>query len=353
VRIQGIVSPAVGAPLQPPGPTLGLTGLTILDNPGLGGDAAVARLAMRYFGDYYRPDGTPWSGWCEMFVGDVLSGLGIDHPTFPTALADAASAPLYRGRAPAGSLVFFDARISPYGHVGIALGDGTMISALGGGIVRTTYEDWPSYVGWRPSGTAASLTLAPTAGPARGPTTAPVPSRSSAGTSPTATPISHPAIQVQGVTTVATVSAPARGPKPASMAIGRAAIGAGILGLQGTSDGWMLVPSGISNGDTVAIGAGSGTDAAAPHAAVAPGAIRVTNDVAGAIPLGGPGPVGAVAGREGNGAAPGGSGRGFARWLHNRVLQMLVLGGGALLLMLLGLAMQRRQAVLAASGRRL
>jgi hypothetical protein len=35
------------------------------------------------------------------------------------------------------------------------------------------------------------------------------------------------------------------------------------------------------------------------------------------------------------------------------VLQIFGLGGGALLLLLVGLAMQRRQAVLAASGRRI
>jgi hypothetical protein len=59
--------------------------------------------------------------------------------------------------------------------------------------------------------------------------------------------------------------------------------------------------------------------------------------------VGGPGPAGATVG----------GGRGIARWQHNRVLQIFGLGGGALLLLLVGLAMQRRQAVLAASGRRI
>lgn len=98
-----------------------------------------------------------------MFIGNVMDEAGIPHPRFESALVDAISAPLYRGRAPAGSLVFFDQRSSPYGHVGISLGDDTMLSALGGGIVRTTYETWPSYLGWRPYDTTdpddASLAL--------------------------------------------------------------------------------------------------------------------------------------------------------------------------------------------------
>ena len=69
---------------------------------------------------------------------------------YSTALADAYSGPLYRGRAPAGALVFFDASWSYAGHVGIAMGDGTMISALSNGVVRTTYEGSSGYMGWRP-----------------------------------------------------------------------------------------------------------------------------------------------------------------------------------------------------------
>ncbi len=141
-------------PPPPPGPTLGLSGLQILDNPGIGGNAAIARAALRYYGEYYRPDGVPWVGWCEMYIGNVMDEAGVVHPRFASAILDAISGPLYRGDAPAGSLVFFDQRSSPYGHVGIALGDKTMLSALGGGIVRTPYTDWSSYLGWRPYGTA-------------------------------------------------------------------------------------------------------------------------------------------------------------------------------------------------------
>lgn len=136
-------------------PTLDLSGLKILDDPGIGGNALIARTALRHFGEYYRPDGVPWVGWCEMFVGNVLAEASIPHARFESAILDAIGAPLYRGKAPAGSLVFFDQRASPYGHVGISLGDGTMLSALGGGVVRTTYADWASYLGWRPYGTPA------------------------------------------------------------------------------------------------------------------------------------------------------------------------------------------------------
>lgn len=143
------------APPPPPVPTLDLSGLHILDNPGIGGNAVIARIAVRHYGEYYRPDGVPWVGWCEMYIGNVLDEAGVVHPRFASAIVDAINGPLYRGQAPAGSLVFFDQRANPYGHVGVALGDGTMLSALGGGIVRTPYTAWPSYLGWRPYGTTA------------------------------------------------------------------------------------------------------------------------------------------------------------------------------------------------------
>jgi len=142
-------------PPPPPVPILELSGLQILDNPGIGGNAAIAHAALRHYDEYYRPDGVPWTGWCEMYIGNVMDEAGIAHPRFASALLDAISGPLYRGQAPAGSLVFFDQRANPYGHVGVAMGDGTMLSALGGGIVRTTYTDWVSYLGWHPYGSTA------------------------------------------------------------------------------------------------------------------------------------------------------------------------------------------------------
>jgi hypothetical protein len=153
---------ATGTPTSTPTGTPGanpasaeLANFVLLEDPGIGGNALIARTAVRHFGEFSRPDGVPWTGWCEMFVGNVLYEAGIPHPRYDTAILDALSGPLYRGHAPTGSLVYFDQRSDPNGHVGIALGDGTMLSALGNGIVRSAYEAWPSYVGWRPYGTTA------------------------------------------------------------------------------------------------------------------------------------------------------------------------------------------------------
>jgi len=117
--------------------------------PSSGGSNSIIRVAQRYLGAYRQPSGLPWAFWCEKFVGDVADGAGIPHYRYATALADAYSGPIYRGLAPAGSLVFFDQSWNYAGHVGIAMGDGTMISALGNGVVRTTYEGSSGYIGWR------------------------------------------------------------------------------------------------------------------------------------------------------------------------------------------------------------
>jgi LysM repeat protein len=119
-------------------------------NTPLRGGGLIASVAQRHLGEYRQPSGLPWSFWCEKFVGDVAAQAGVGHYRYATALADAYAGPLYRGRAPAGSLVFFDASWSYAGHVGIAMGDGTMISALSNGIVRTYYEGSSGYLGWRP-----------------------------------------------------------------------------------------------------------------------------------------------------------------------------------------------------------
>ncbi len=114
------------------------------------GSTGIVRVAQRYVGAYRQPSGLPWAFWCEKFVGDVADNAGVSHVRYSTALADAYSGPLYRGRAPAGALVFFDSSWNYAGHVGIAMGDGTMISALVNGVVRTTYEGSGGYMGWRP-----------------------------------------------------------------------------------------------------------------------------------------------------------------------------------------------------------
>jgi LysM repeat protein len=125
------------------------TTTTTRSAPSVGGSSGIVRVAQRYLGAYRQPNGLPWAFWCEKFVGDVADGAGVSHVRYATALADAYSGPLYHGRAPAGSLVFFDQSWNYAGHVGIAMGDGTMISALGNGVVRTAYEGSGGYMGWR------------------------------------------------------------------------------------------------------------------------------------------------------------------------------------------------------------
>ncbi|MCA1666485.1 MAG: NlpC/P60 family protein, partial [Thermomicrobia bacterium] len=114
------------------------------------GSNAIVRVAQRYLGAYRQPSGLPWAFWCEKFVGDVADNAGVGHYRFATAIADAYSGPLNRGMAPAGTLVFFDQSWNYAGHVGIAMGDGTMISALSNGVVRTAYAGSSGYLGWRP-----------------------------------------------------------------------------------------------------------------------------------------------------------------------------------------------------------
>jgi LysM repeat protein len=125
-------------------------GSSVAVNAPLSGSSLIASVAQRHLGEYRQPSGLPWAFWCEKFVGDVAAQAGVGHYRYATALADAYAGPLYHTRAPAGSLVFFDASWSYAGHVGIAMGDGTMISALSNGIVRTAYEGSSGYMGWRP-----------------------------------------------------------------------------------------------------------------------------------------------------------------------------------------------------------
>ena len=129
--------------------TTTVSAVSASDNYG-GGSSRIASVAARYLGQTRQPSGLPWAFWCEKFIGDVADQSGVGHYRYPTALADAYAGKIYRGHAPAGALVFFDQSWNPAGHVGIAMGDGTMISALGNGVVRTAYEGSSGYIGWRP-----------------------------------------------------------------------------------------------------------------------------------------------------------------------------------------------------------
>jgi LysM repeat protein len=126
------------------------SGPSVAVNTPLTGNARIISVAQRYVGQYRQPNGLPWAFWCEKFVGDVADQAGVGHYRFATAIADAYAGPLYRSLAPAGTLVFFDQSWNVAGHVGIAMGDGTMISALSNGVVRTAYAGASGYLGWRP-----------------------------------------------------------------------------------------------------------------------------------------------------------------------------------------------------------
>jgi hypothetical protein len=87
-----------------------------------------------------------WAWRCERFVEEAFGTRG----EFPTAAAAAAAMPLTRGsvkKAPPGALVYFraDSVNRGYGHVGISLGDGRVISALS----TVTVTDVPKSRYWR------------------------------------------------------------------------------------------------------------------------------------------------------------------------------------------------------------
>jgi len=310
--------------------------------PAPSGGSSIIRVAQRYLGAYRQPSGLPWAFWCEKFVGDVAQQAGVGHYRYATALADAYAGPLYRGRAPAGSLVFFDQRLGPDGHVGIALGDGTMLSALNGGVVRTPYEEWPSYRGWRPGTGAptvrASATSAPTSGPASAPPGGPA-------SIPPNTPT-----RLLGIPPPAATSAPVvRGPKAPAMELGGQAIVAGLIGLPVAPDGMFPFPRSDGEPRTV-----SGSPVAPPPVDPAP---RVISGVmafgAGLSPLSESGAPGAAIGRGTGGATTTPGERGGLRWRVDRPMTLLGGGGAALMLLAGGLGLVRREARLAAGGRRL
>lgn len=96
------------------------------------------------------PDGM-WSGWCERFVEIAYGTTG----RYPSAIADY-NAQRAAGRIstsmnpPAGALVFYN--LSSYGHVGVSIGGGQVISTKG----INTWEpvrqhgvtDLSGYLGW-------------------------------------------------------------------------------------------------------------------------------------------------------------------------------------------------------------
>lgn len=100
----------------------------------------------------HRRGSAAWAWYCERFVENAFTTRG----RYETAWEAALDLGLRAGPAPRGTLVFFypDATNHGYGHVGISLGGGRMISALArvteSAIAGSRY--WSAlYAGWAPA----------------------------------------------------------------------------------------------------------------------------------------------------------------------------------------------------------
>lgn len=100
----------------------------------------------------HRRGSAAWAWYCESFVENAFGTRG--H--YETAWEAALDIGLRAGSAPRGALVFFypDVTNHEYGHVGISLGGGRMISALArvteSAIAGSSY--WSAlYAGWAPA----------------------------------------------------------------------------------------------------------------------------------------------------------------------------------------------------------
>ena len=95
-----------------------------------------------------------WAGWCERFVENAF-GTGGRYPSaWAAAQAMTTNAGGSMANAPAGSIMFFKPHASNggFGHVGISLGNGQMISATNNGPEVTGINNyWAGlYHGWGP-----------------------------------------------------------------------------------------------------------------------------------------------------------------------------------------------------------
>lgn len=96
-----------------------------------------------------------WVGWCERFVENAFGTGGRYASAFTASQAIMTNPGGNLGGAPRGSIVFFrkDASNGNFGHVGISLGGGQMVSATNNGPEVTGMSSyWNSlYAGWGPS----------------------------------------------------------------------------------------------------------------------------------------------------------------------------------------------------------
>jgi tape measure domain-containing protein len=123
-----------------------------------GGSNDVLADATKYLGSRAFLDANGMT-YCEGFLDTIREDFGIGRKGFGSAIehAQAVLDQLQSGPASAGDEAFF-ANVngatgwSPYGHTGVAVGDGTYISALGSGITHNVgnWEANPGYLGHAP-----------------------------------------------------------------------------------------------------------------------------------------------------------------------------------------------------------
>ena len=89
-----------------------------------------------------------WAGHCYRYVRDAFHAAGLSLPMAPSA-ADAAR--WYRARGqmksdgapPRGAVIFYDNKTTARGHVGISLGSGAIVHAIGSVVVSNNYRSLP------------------------------------------------------------------------------------------------------------------------------------------------------------------------------------------------------------------
>jgi hypothetical protein len=144
-----------------------LTPKDVVNGGGLGGGPDADRSALTWARSQRRL--AKWAWRCERFVEEAYGTRG----RFDTAADAAAALPLTRSPitdAPAGALVYFkaDRANRGYGHVGLSLGGGKMLSALAQVTVTDVAHDryWRSiYLGWTPAPDAWPGRIPPAPGP--------------------------------------------------------------------------------------------------------------------------------------------------------------------------------------------
>jgi hypothetical protein len=117
------------------------------------GGEEVAKTAEARIGEVTQPgSATPWSGWCERFVEQVYGnrfnfGSAINHYYHRRNLGQ-----VQQGVPPRGAIVFYGGA-QGFGHVGIGVGSGEIVSTVGYSgerkpVARNSYTYFQEYLGW-------------------------------------------------------------------------------------------------------------------------------------------------------------------------------------------------------------